>query len=281
MPAIYASRSKTMHLAIQSSVTLALAQLRHNMKPISVQLYSLRDASSDNFDAVLTRLADIGYCGVEPFNLFGKSPVEFKQQVEDLGMTISSTHYPWANRSEINEVIDTVSALGLSRAAGGFGPDDFADRSAIERTVDTVNDLTDKLGHAGLELFLHNHWWEFVEHDGEKGYHILQEKCPDVLFEVDTYWAANFGDSDPVSEVERIRSRAPLLHIKDGPLTQGESHVAVGDGRMDIRAIIDAADEEVLEWIVVELDDCDTDMMTAVQRSYSYLTNNNLAAGNQ
>ena len=36
------------------------------MKPISVQLYSLRDASSDNFDAVLKQLADIGYCGVEP-----------------------------------------------------------------------------------------------------------------------------------------------------------------------------------------------------------------------
>ena len=251
------------------------------MKPISVQLYSLRDASSDNFDAVLKQLADIGYCGVEPFNLFGKSPLEFRQQVEDLGMTISSTHYPWANRSEINEVIDTVSTLGLSRAAGGFGPDDFADRSAIGRTVDTVNDLTDKLSRAGLKLFLHNHWWEFIEHEGKKGYHILQEECPDVLFEVDTYWAANFGDSDPVSEVERIRNRAPLLHIKDGPLTKGESHVAVGAGRMDIGAIIEAADEEILEWIIVELDDCDTDMMTAVQRSYSYLTNNNLATGNQ
>ena len=183
------------------------------MKPISVQLYSLRDASQNDFDAVLQRLADIGYRGVEPFNLFGKSPTDFRRQVEDLGMTVSSTHFPWANRSEINEVIDTVGALGLSRAAGGFGPDDFADRSAIARTVATVNELTDKLGRAGLELFLHNHWWEFVEHEGKKGYHILQEECPDVLFEVDTYWAANFGNSDPTSEVERIRNRAPLLHL--------------------------------------------------------------------
>ena len=251
------------------------------MKPISVQLYSLRDASQNDFDAVLQRLADIGYRGVEPFNLFGKSPMDFRRQVEDLGMTVSSTHFPWANRSEINEVIDTVGALGLSRAAGGFGPDDFADRSAIARTVATVNDLTDKLGRAELELFLHNHWWEFVEHEGKKGYHILQEECPDVLFEVDTYWAANFGNSDPASEVERIRNRVPLLHIKDGPLIKGEAHVAVGDGRMDIRAIIDAADEDILEWIIVELDDCDTDMMTAVQKSYTYLTHNELATGNQ
>ncbi|MEE3182445.1 MAG: sugar phosphate isomerase/epimerase, partial [Pseudomonadota bacterium] len=83
------------------------------------------------------------------------------------------------------------------------------------------------------------------------------------------------------SEVRRIRKRAPLLHIKDGPLTKGEAHVAVGDGRMDIPAIIDAADEDILEWIVVELDDCDTDMMTAVEQSYAYLANNELAMGNQ
>ena len=90
------------------------------MKPISVQLYSLREESQEDFDGVLERLAAIGYKGVEPFALFGKTPEAFKRQVEDLGMAISSTHHPWANRFEAQEVIDTVSALGLSRAAGGL-----------------------------------------------------------------------------------------------------------------------------------------------------------------
>ena len=40
---------------------------------------------------------------------------------------------------------------------------------------------------------------------------------------------------------------------------------------------IAAADPDVLEWNVVELDDCDTDMMTAVERSYRYLVGNGLA----
>ena len=48
-------------------------------KPISVQLYSLREESTRDFDAVLGRLASIGYQGVEPFNLFGKSPQAFKR----------------------------------------------------------------------------------------------------------------------------------------------------------------------------------------------------------
>ena len=62
------------------------------MKPISVQLYTLREASKKDFDLVLSTVAEIGYKGVEPFHLFDKSPQEFRNQVEDLGMTISSSH---------------------------------------------------------------------------------------------------------------------------------------------------------------------------------------------
>ena len=241
------------------------------MKPISVQLYSLREESGRDFDGVLERLAAIGYQGVEPFNLFGKSPEGFKAQVEDLGMKVSSSHHPWANRASVNEVIDTVSALGLSRAAGGFGAQDFADLDAVKRTADTVNGLVEALSPHGLDLFLHNHWFEFAVIEGRLGYHWLAELCPEVQFEVDTYWAANFGAVDVVAEVARVKDRAPLLHIKDGPLEQGKAHVAVGDGKMDIPAIIAAADPDVLEWNIVELDACDTDMMTAVERSYRYL----------
>ena len=58
--------------------------------PISVQLYSVREASLENFDQVLELIAKIGFKGVEPFNLFGKSPTEFKNQVNDLGNKASS-----------------------------------------------------------------------------------------------------------------------------------------------------------------------------------------------
>ena len=250
------------------------------MKPVSVQLYSLREESQQDFDAVLERLAAIGYKGVEPFALFGKTPAALRRQVEDLGMTVSSTHHPWANRFEPQEVIDTVSALGLNRAAGGFSPDDFADMEAVKRTADTINGLIDRLRPAGIDLFIHNHWWEFNEVEGELGYLHIARLCPDLQFEVDTYWAANFGAVDPAAVVARVRDRAPLLHIKDGPLERDKAHVAVGDGRMDIAGIVAAADPNVLEWLIVELDACDTDMMTAVEGSYRYLTSQGLAAGN-
>ena len=247
--------------------------------PISVQLYSLRDESSKDFDAVLKNIADIGYLGVEPFNLYGKKPDRFAQQVRDLGMQVSSSHYPWANHTDVSEVIDVVKAMGLQRAAGGFGPQDFTTGDSLKRTVEKVNALVERLKQADLQLFLHNHWFEFVPIDGEIPYHTLQRECPDVLFEVDTYWAANFGACDPIEEVARIRHRAPLLHIKDGPLQREKAHVAVGQGAMDIGGIVQAADCNVLEWLIVELDDCDTDMLQAVAESYTYLTENDFAQG--
>ncbi len=251
------------------------------MTPISVQLYSLREASEQNFDAVLEELAAIGYAGVEPFNLFGKSPQEFRAQVESLGMKVSSSHTPWANRSPVNEVVDTLRELGLNRAIGGFMPDDFKDLDAVRRTAETCQSLIDQLGPQGIELAIHNHWWEFELIDGRPAMHHLADMVPDLNYELDTYWAANFGACDPAAELSRIASKAPLLHIKDGPLTQKQPMVAVGQGKVDVPAVIGAADPDTIEWLVVELDACATDMMTAIRESYEYLIGNDLAEGRQ
>ena len=249
------------------------------MKPISVQLYSLREASEENFDGVLEALAHIGYAGVEPFNLFGKHPRDFRTQVEALGMQVSSSHTPWANRAPADEVVETLGELGLNRAIGGFAPDDFADLDAVSRTAETCRQLIETLSPQGIELAIHNHWWEFKVLDGRPAMHHLAEQVPELRFELDTYWAANFGACTPAEELARISSRTPLLHIKDGPLEPKQPHVAVGAGKVDVAGIIAAANTNVLEWLVVELDACATDMLTAVRESFDYLTGKGLAAG--
>ena len=57
--------------------------------------------------------------------------------------------------------------------------------------------------------------------------------------------------------------------------------LALGTGKLNIPPIIQAADPAVLRWVIVELDRCDTDMFTAIEQSYTYLTKNKLAAGNK
>ncbi len=241
------------------------------MIPISVQLYSLRAESEKDFDGVLRALAEAGFQGVEPYSLFGMTPTQFRSRVESLGMRVSSSHFPFANRTPVAQTVDTLVALGLSRAIGGYAPADFADRDAVKRTMETTQQLVDDLGAHGISLALHNHWWEYGLIDGRPAYHALQDAVPKVQFELDTYWAANFGACDPATELKRIRSRTPLLHLKDGPLTKGDPMVALGEGKQNMHAILNAADPEVLEWVIVELDACATDMMTAVKESLNFL----------
>lgn len=251
------------------------------MKPISVQLYSVREEAEKDFDTVLQRIADIGYKGVEPAGFYNFTPSEFRSRVEELGMVVSSSHGPWVSPDNIPEVIDTVGILGLDIAGGGYGPDDFKDMDAIQRTADTVNGIVEKLKTADIDLFLHNHAWEFDMVEGCLAYDHFAKLCPDVKFEIDTYWAANYGANDPAEQVAKFKHRTPYLHIKDGSLERDTAMLAVGQGKMDIPSVIAAADENVLRWLIVELDSCDTDMFTAVEESYDYLISNNLASGNK
>jgi sugar phosphate isomerase/epimerase len=248
-------------------------------KPVSLQLYSLRESSAKDFPAVIRAVGGIGYAGVEPAGFYGLKPRELRKLVEDQGMRISSSHGPWASPDNVPEVIDTAGELGVKLVSSGFGPEAFVDRAAIRATADKVNAMDERLRAAGLTLFLHNHYWEFDLIEGRLKYDVLAELAPKVAFEIDTYWAANFGAVDPAAVVKRHAKRAPLLHVKDGPLVKDQPMVAVGSGKMDFRKVIGAADPKVLQWLVVELDACATDMLQAVRASYDWLVGNGLATG--
>ena len=53
--------------------------------------------------------------------------------------------------------------------------------------------------------------------------------------------------------------------------------VAVGEGEMEFAPIIEAVME--LDWLIVELDRCATDMMEAVEKGYQYLASQGLGRG--
>jgi sugar phosphate isomerase/epimerase len=249
------------------------------MKPIGLQLYTLRDWAAQDFPAVLKKVADIGYKGVEFAGLHGMDAQAVRALIDDLGLVACSAHGGIPTPENAQQIIDECGELGHTRlVTGPGGPLDTMDD--VLAAADRLAAGTEALGRSGVYLGLHNHWAEFQPVDGVLPEDVILEKAPRLFAQLDVYWIA-VGGPDSAETVGRLKSRAPLLHIKDGPIDPPQPHTAVGQGVLDMPSIIAAADPNVLEWLIVELDSCATDMVQAVEDSYRYLIDNGLAAGNK
>lgn len=251
------------------------------MKPISIQLYTVRELAAKDFPGTLRAIADIGYKGVEFAGLHGHDAKEIGKLITDLGMKCSSSHTALPVAENVGAMAEIEAALGNTRLISGFGPDDFKTLDAVKHSAERFAKAGELLKPYGMTFGFHNHWWEFDTIAGRYIYDILLEQAPDVFSELDVYWC-KYGKADPVQVVSKNKSRLPVLHIKDGMLVEGKhDHTAVGSGKMDIPSIVNAADPNVVEWLIVELDACETDMMEAVRKSYEYLTSTGLGEGNK
>ena len=247
-------------------------------KPISIQLYTLRDHTAKDMRGVLERVAKIGYAGVEPAGLGGLSAQEFRTIVTDLGMRVSSTHTQGrVDGDDLDRIADEAAAIGAPYMVVPYlPPEKFTEAESVQRLAARLSGAVEAAESRGMKLGYHNHWFEFVRIDGRTAFDVFVEALdPRVVLEVDIYWAQT-GGVDPAALVKELGPRAPLLHVKDGPCTQDAAMVAVGDGEVDTPGVLGANDAE---WHIVELDRCDTDMWEAVERSYAYLTSSGLSEG--
>lgn len=249
------------------------------MPPIAIQLYSLRAQLAENYEKTIRRLSEIGYVGVELWGTYGGSPESVARLLHDLNLQSASLHAPLPLLENLNQTVELANTFGVRRVVcAWYPPERFGTLDDVRVVCDELNQANESLRAQNLELHYHNHWQECAMLDGKIVYqHMLDFLAPNIGFEIDVYWAKTAG-LDPANVVRELGARAPLLHIKDGPATMDGDMTAVGDGVVDMRAIADAS-QHTAEWWIVELDRCATDMLEAVQKSYTYLTQNGLAHG--
>jgi len=264
------------------------------LKPISVQLYSLRNQAQKDFIAVLKKVADIGYIGVEPAGFWDVKPSEFIKIIKDLGLKMYSSHTPWARINNLGETMEMASILGLNKVVCGYGPNEFKDMDSIKRTAEDTCRMQEILERNGFTLFQHNHDFEFQRIDGKLKYEIYRDLCPKVKYEIDCFWSTNLGRENAVDMLNIFKNDTILIHMKDGICRQnvdGDKMVngilerkvelmPLGTGDLPIKQLVAAAPEAV-ETIVVELDYCNVEMVAAIEQSYKFMTQNGLARGNK
>jgi sugar phosphate isomerase/epimerase len=246
--------------------------------PLGLQLYTVREELKGDAEAVIRKIAEIGYAGVETAGLPGMTLQQSAKLFSELNLKVPSVHSAMPVGDQRQEVLETAEAFGAQWLVAGLRPADFETEDLIKQSCETFNEASRSAREAGLAFAIHNHYWEFESIGERRVYEVMLDFLdPEVLFEFDTYWA-QVGGTDPVEALGKIASRTPLLHIKDGPATREASMQAIGDGVVDFQGIAEAS-KGTGEWWIVELDHCDTDMMEAVEKSHAYLTSEGLASG--
>jgi len=240
--------------------------------PIGLQLYSVREFLIQDFAEIIKSIAKMGYTGVETAGFpEGLAPKEAKKIFDDLGLTVTSAHSTLPLGDDKQKVLDTLEAIACPHLVSAWmDPDHYSSEDKIKSLAEIFNQAYTVASENGMKFSIHNHDFEFANLNGSPAIYTLMDYLePGINFELDTYWIKVAG-VDPAEVVTKMGARSPLLHLKDGPATKKGDMTAVGDGVIDVPAIIKAG-EPITEWLIVEIDRCATDMMEAVGKSCQYL----------
>ena len=264
---------------------------------ISCQLYTFRNQLKEDLPGTLQKVADTGLKYVETFDFSDalsaeegtskSDPVSLSKMLKDVGLSVSSMHSEIPVGDEREKALSMADAYDCKKVIWHGWPEDkrYQTRDGIKELADIYNEANQFLKTNGLEFGLHNHWWE-MRLDASGGYPmqtLMEYTDEDIFLEIDTYWVKT-AQQDPGEIIKKFGKRVQFMHIKDGPAPWEEDlaaqphepMVALGKGVQDFAAITKACGDDP-KWMVIELDECATDIFVAVKESVDYLVSNKMA----
>lgn len=252
------------------------------VKPLFVQLWTLRNEMKVNFEDTIQQVAKMGFVGVEPIGLSYLTHEQQSKVYQQKKLQVLSFHCSGADLlgEKLPELIDAAKKYGAKYIVAGSSPkkEDFSSLENIKALAENYNRAGDVAAKYGLKVGHHNHDWEMQLVNARPAIeHFLKAINNNVIVELDSYWA-KVGGVDPIELLKNFGKKIPLVHIKDGPVKKGEVMLPFGRGALDIPGIVAASKDA--EALYVELDDVKVvTHMEAVKESYDYMVSKKLAAG--
>jgi sugar phosphate isomerase/epimerase len=184
---------------------------------LGVQLYSVRERLGGELPATLTRLAELGFSHVEPYDILTDTG-RLKSAASAAGLQIVSVHAK-ITELDADRVLDAAAELGAQTVIVPWvAPATFTDTDRIATLADAMASAADQAAARGMCVGYHNHDFEFATMvGGRPAYDLLVERLdPRVVLELDTFWAS-VGGADVFELLPRMGERVRLLHVKSEP----------------------------------------------------------------
>ncbi|SDX88256.1 Sugar phosphate isomerase/epimerase [Paenibacillus sp. CF384] len=228
-------------------------------KPVvGLQLYTLRDQTEKDFIGTIRKVAEMGYKAVEFAGYFNTPAKELKALLDELNLQAPSAHVglnfgePEKIKADLAKQIEYAKEIGLQYIVTPWAPlPENPTAEDVSKLADILAAAGKQVSEAGLIYGYHNHDFEFKLVDGKPIMDLLLEKVPAeyLIAEFDFGWV-HMGGQNPVEYANRYAGRLPLAHFKD--FGQGRSDTEVGKGIVNLKGVLDVAEQSGIKYIFVE-----------------------------
>ena len=251
---------------------------------LGVQLYTVRSVIDKDPGTILREIKEIGYTEVEATyaDLDQIGPA-----LKDSGLRPVSVHIDLKifqqGGGALDSALNKVKRHGFEYAVVPYIPvEERGGTEMFQHLAGMLNSSGEKARAHGLKLCYHNHAFEFKPVGESTGLEILMSQTQKdlVSLEMDIFWVSVAGH-DPVQLLKTYSGRVVLLHLKDKSrsftATQYNENVPkdtfkeVGNGSIDIPAVLKAADTAGVQHYFVEQDQTPGDPIASLRASYEYL----------
>ena len=228
-------------------------------QPIAVQMYTLRNVAT--LDEQLKIVHDAGVHAVETVGTQNVTAAELKQLLDKYAIKAVSTHVQLADlRKDLDGVVAFNQTLGNTHLVVPYlgekeRPTDAAGWAALGKEL---GEIASKAQAKGMNLAYHNHDFELIDFGGKTGLELLFDAAgPALKSELDLAWVARAG-YDPAAMLGKFSGRVFAVHAKDnapkGQATDEGGFASLGQGVLDWKTILPAAEKAGVQWYIIEHD---------------------------
>lgn len=247
--------------------------------PVSVQLWSVKDALTQDFKGTLQQIAEMGFQGVEfagNFGEFSDNPEGLKDYLTSLGLKASGAHvgFDGLRGEKLEPTIDFLKTLGIDMVIVPWDDRAWSADKVASLTAE-LTELSNTLAKKGMLIGYHNHDREFDAYQELTYWDYIAKNTPqNVLLQLDVGWV-NFAEQNAVEFVKRYAGRTLTTHLKirhyhgDNRTPQGASPI-LGEDQYDWATLIKTqAKVGGTRWLVLEQEEYPDGLsaMQAVKKS--------------
>jgi len=248
------SRRRFIQAGAVASAALASPVVAQRRKyKMGLQLFTVRAPMRTDVDGTLTRIAAMGYEELETYGFdpsalsyYGLPAKDFAERLRARKMTTPSGHYDLNQfaatsvddlKRYVDRCIEGARVLGQAYITWPLLPEGFRTIDKIKVIAERLNIIGAQVKKAGLQLAYHNHDFEFVDQNGQKGYDIIIKETDPALvkLQVDLYWMAHANES-PHEWFKRAPGRFVMWHVKDMHKVSRD-YTELGNGSIDFTRI--------------------------------------------